>query len=148
MTERRVKLVRYAPETIDSGFRGAYRMRVEITEVEGPDLDIYLFIYRRGLASAYTGEAQDRFEAVCGPPQLASIPATTPDPDQSWPLFRLNYIELDFISASQAEVVWLQIVADTNALVSGLNKLDNLNIQQEVWCPGPPAEHSQSSASA
>lgn len=148
MTERRVKLVRYAPEVIDRGSYGAYRMRVDVAEVEGPDLDVHLFVYRRGPSSAYTGESQDVFEAVCGPPQLASVPPVTPDPEQSWPLFRFNRVELDFVSAAQAEAVWLQIVAEINALVSGLNKLDSLLVQQEVWCPGPPEGHSQSSVSA
>jgi hypothetical protein len=80
----------------------------------------------------------DSFEAVVGPSQLASYPAGAPDPDQGWPFYRLNYVELDVLSTAQAEAIWTEIQAETNILLTALERLSQLKLIQEVWCPTPP----------
>jgi len=136
--ERRVKLTRSASTQVNMSNYGAYRLRVEVTSVEGPDLDEYLFVYRRNSPSPYTGLNCDMFEAVCGPPQLATYPAGEPNPDIEWPYYRSNVIELDVASTQQADEIWQEIQAEICVLVEALNRLDNLKVVEVVWCPSPP----------
>ncbi len=147
MSIRRIRLTRSAATTVNFNNYGVYRLRIDVTDVEGPDLDANVFIYKRNPPSAYTSLSCDTFEAVAGPPQLASIPAGEPDPDQSWPFYRLPYVELDVASTAQAEQIWNEIQEEVCTLVAAMNRLDNLEVIQEVWCPGPPDSPSQSSQS-
>lgn len=140
MATRRIRLTRYAPETLIFNNYGAYRLRVEVTAVEGPDLDSNIFIYRRNPPSPYTTLNCDNFEAVAGPNQLAQYPAGEPDPDQGWPFYRLPYVELDVMSSEQAEAIWTEIQAEANALVGALDRLSQLVTVQDVWLPGPPPD--------
>lgn len=142
--ERRVKLTRSASTQVTMTNYGAYRLRVEITAVEGPDLDENLFIYRRNPPSPYNGLNRDTFEAVCGPPQLATYPAGEPDPDIAWPYYRSNTIELDVASTQQADAIWQEIQAEICMLVAALNRLDSLTVLEETWCPSPPTDTSLS----
>lgn len=144
---RRIRLTRSAPTLLQLNNYGAYRLRVEVTDFEGPDLDGNVFIYRHKPPSPYTALSCDTFEAVAGPPQLAAIPAGAADPDQSWPFYRLPYVELDVASTAQAEQIWNEIQAEVCVLIEALNRLDNLQVIQEVWCPSPPDPGSQSSQS-
>lgn len=147
MSTRRIRLTRYAANPVNLTNYGAYRLRVEVTAVEGPDLDENIFIYRRNAPSPYTQQSTDTFEAVAGPPQLAAIPAGEPNPDINWPLYRLPYVELDVASTSQAEAIWQEIQAEVCVLVEAMERLTNLQVVQEVWCPTPPDGNSQSSQS-
>lgn len=140
MATHRIRLTRYAPETIVFNNYGAYRLRVEVTAVEGPDLDANIFVYRRNPPSPYTTLNCDNFEAVAGPNQLAQYPAGEPDPDQGWPFYRLPYVELDVMSTEQAEAIWAEIQAEANALVGALDRLSQLVTVQDVWLPGPPPD--------
>jgi hypothetical protein len=135
---RRIRLTRYAANTVAFNNYGAYRLRIEVTAVEGPDLDENIFIYQRNPPSAYTNLSCDAFQAVAGPPQLAAIPAGEPDPELSWPYYRLNYVELDVASTAQADEIWNEIQAEVNALVAAMERLTQLQAVQDVWCPGPP----------
>ena len=47
MTTRRIRLTRYAATAVNFNNYGAYRLRVEVTGVEGADLDQNIFIYKR-----------------------------------------------------------------------------------------------------
>jgi len=122
-------------------------MRVEVTAVEGADLDEFIFIHKRNPPSAYTSLSCDNFEAVAGPPQLSAYPAGEPDADHGWPYYRLSYVELDFASTAQADSVWKEIQAEVCVLVDAMSRLTELNAVEDVWCPGPPASDSESSES-
>lgn len=141
---RRIRLTRYAATIVTSNNYGAYRLRIEVTAVEGPDLDENIFIYRRNPPSAYTTQSCDVFEAVSGPPQLAATPAGEPDPDMNWPYYRLNYVELDVASVAQADAIWQEILDEVNALVFAMDRLSALQAIQDVWCPDPPGSLSVS----
>jgi hypothetical protein len=147
MTTRRIRLTRYAATTINYNNYGAYRLRIEVTGVEGADLDANIFIYKRNPPSPYTDLDCDNFEAVAGPPQMAAIPAGAPNPDMEWPYYRLNYVELDVASATQADSIWAEIQAEACVLVSAMEKLTALQAIEDVWCPSPPDPGSTSSQS-
>ena len=144
MTTRRIRLTRYAAENVNYSYYGAYRMKVAVTDVEGDDLDKYIFIYQRHAASPYTTASQDEFSAVCGPSQMATVPAVTPDADKNWPFYRLDYVELDFMSLEQAEQAWADIQVEVCKLVDGMGKLTALKAIDDVWCPSAPPPSSQS----
>lgn len=135
---RYIQLRRYGTTAVALSNYGAYRLRVEAIAVVGPDLDTNIFIHKRKPPSPYTTLSCDTFEAVAGPPQLASIPAGAPDPDMSWPYYRLNYVELDVASSAQAESIWTEIQAEVCTLVKAMDRLTDLRTIQSVWCPGPP----------
>jgi len=141
---RRIRLTRSAATIVTTSNYGAYRIRIEVTGVEGPDLDGNIFVYRRNPPSAYTSQSCDVFEAVAGPPQLASIPAGEPDPDMNWPYYRLNYVELDVASVTQADAIWREILDEVNVLVYAMDRLTELQTIQDVWCPDPPGSESVS----
>jgi hypothetical protein len=144
---RRIRLTRYAATVVNFNNYGAYRLRIEVTAAEGPDLDEYIFIYKRNPPSAYTAQSCDTFEAVAGPSQLATYPAVEPNADQGWPYYRLNYVELDVASTAQADSIWNEIQAEVCVLVSAMERLTKLQAVDDVWCPEPPASPSQSSQS-
>jgi len=145
--QRRIRLTRYAANTVDMNNYGAYRLRVEVTAVEGPDLDEFVFIYRHNPPSAYTNQSVDTFEAVAGPPQVAMYPSGEANADQGWPYYRLNYVELDVMSTEQADSIWKEIQAEVCVLVDAMNRLDKLQAVEDVWCPDAPDSDSQPSQS-
>jgi|JI10StandDraft_1071094.scaffolds.fasta_scaffold1482808_1 hypothetical protein len=126
---------------------GAYRLRVEVEAVVGDWPDDCIFIYRRSPANAYTGQLCDYFEAMAGPAQFSDYPAGSPDPDHGWPFYRLNYVELDFISSAMAEYVWQEISRDALTLATALDRLDNLVPVNETWYPYEPDITESSSSS-
>jgi len=144
MTTRRIRLTRYAAENVNYTYYGAYRMKIAVTSVEGDDIDKYIFIYKRNPASPYTTISTDEFSAVCGPSQFATIPAGAPDADLNWPFYRLDYVELDFMSLDQAEQAWEDIKKEVGKLVEGMTKLTALKAIGDTWFPSPPPSTSQS----
>ena len=64
MTTRRIRLTRYAAQNVNYTYYGAYRMKVAVTDVEGDDLNKYVFIFRRNPVSPYTGANCDEFMEV------------------------------------------------------------------------------------
>ena len=147
MAINRIRLTKYAAENVNYSYYGAYRMKVAVTEICGDDIDKYVFIYQRHPASPYTNSSQDEFSAVCGPSQFATIPAGAPDANQGWPFFRLDYVELDFMSINQADQAWKDIKVEVGKLVEGMDKLTALVAVEDVWFPSAPASGSTSCSS-
>jgi len=148
MTTRRIRLVRYEAARVNFTYLSAYRMRVEVVEVEGEDIDPYIFIYKKGVVNPYSNSAcTDEFQAVIGPSQYATIPAGEPDPNKSWPYYRLNYFEVDFMSEAQAMRVWEVVKREVCILVEAMGKLTQLEQVEEAWCPDEPGDESTESES-
>jgi hypothetical protein len=145
---RRIRLVRYEVQNINWQFFGAYRMRVEVPEVEGDDLDPHIFIYQRGLVSPYTGQVQDEFVAIAGPAQMADIPVGEPDANRYYPYYRLNYIEQDFTSEELAMEVWRTIQREAAVLCEAMGRFTQLTAVEDVWLPTVPTTGNSQSASA
>lgn len=142
---RRIQLTKSETGTVVFGNYGAYRLRIDVTDFEGNDIDGNVFIYRRNAPSPYTELSTDVFEAVAGPPQLADYPAGAPNPDQGWPYYRLNYVELDVASSAQAESIWNEIEQEVGILIEAMNRLDTLKTTQVVWIPDAPDTSTSSS---
>lgn len=142
---RRIQLTKFETGTVVFANYGAYRLRVEVTDFEGNDIDGNVFIYRRNPESPYTELNTDVFEAVAGPPQLADYPAGAPDPDQGWPYYRLNYVELDVASSAQAQAIWDEIQREVAVLIEAMNRLDTLKTTEVLWIPSAPDTSTSSS---
>jgi len=148
MATRRIRLTRYAAENVNYTYYGAYRMKIAVTDIEGDDIDKYVFIYQRHPVSPYTGVSEDEFAAVCGPSQFATIPAGAPNAEQNWPFFRLDYVELDFMSIDQADQAWEDIKVEVGKLVEGMGKLTALKAVEDLWFPDAPPPTSQSESTS
>lgn len=134
----RIKLVRYEVQNVNHFYYGTYRMRVEVEQVEGEGLDPYIFVYKRPPASPYVDTTPDDFIAVAGPPQMADIPIAEPDPQKSWPFFRLDYIELDFAAQSLALDLWEKIQEEARVLCEAMGRYTQLVVAEEIWLPDIP----------
>ena len=147
MTERRILLTRFEAVNVNYKRYGVYRMRIEASDAEGDDLDNYIFIYKRNPVSPYTNQNCDPFCAVVGPAQMAQYPPGEPDPDNNWPFYRLDFVELDFPSQTRADAAWSIIKQEACLLVEGLGKLTQLQAVETIWCPSPPDSISSQSES-
>ena len=143
----RIRLARYAVENIQWLYFGAYRMRVEATEVEGDGLDKYNFIYQRGTMNQYLGQYCDEFVAIAGPSQIADIPIGEPDPERYYPYYRLDYMECDFTAESLALEVWEVIQREAAILCQGMARFQQLSAVEDVWVPSAPESSDSESAS-
>jgi hypothetical protein len=146
MSTRRISLTRYEPEYVNFTHYSAYRLRIEVSDHEGDDIDPFVFIYRREPIDPYTEQQCDTFCAVIGPSQYATIPAGSPDPERSYPFFRLSYVELDFISRQEALDFWELIQQEVCILVNAMGKLTQLVAVETVHCPSPPEDVSESAS--
>ena len=135
---RRICLTRSATTATSYTNYGTYRLRVDVAVATGPDIDANIFVYRRNPPSPYTTLSTDIFEAVAGPQQLAGVPAGAPNPDLSWPYYRLDYIELDVASTAQADSIWAEIQAEVQELLDAMDRLEKLQVIQTVWFPAAP----------
>ena len=144
---RRLKIDRYVPELVTNANYGAYRMRIVVSEAEGPDITRNIFIFKREPPSPHTDSDVDMFQAVAGPEQMASIPESEPNEDLNWPYFRLSELEMDFHSSYQADTVYNEILREAESLIAAFNRLDHLRLQSEVWIPSAPEDSQSESVS-
>lgn len=135
---RGVRLRKYTPSVQVALNFGAYRLRLEITAVNGPDLDTNLFVFQRVPSTPTDTEPRDYFVAVASPTQIATTPIGAPVEEVDWPYFRDSSIELDCVSATQADQIYTAVVEELSTLLQVLNRLDTLQPDNEFWI-GTPA---------
>jgi hypothetical protein len=138
VTDYRLKLTRLAAQAVAHQSYGAYRLRIEASDAEGEGFDANVFIHRRLPPSPYTQDTVDEFQAVVGPPQMASYPIGEPDPDLNWPYLRLSSVTLDVASLTEADMIWKSIQEQVTVLLRTMAKLDNLQVEEVVWIPSAP----------
>lgn len=147
MTQHAIQLHRYEPVNVNFHYFSAYRMRVEVADIVGDGFDQHIFIYQKRPVSPYSGLGCDTFCAIAGPSQFSTIPAVEADPQKSYPYYRLNYVELDFISRKEALQAWEVIQKEVAILVEAMGKLAQLAIVESPWFPAAPADDSTTSES-
>jgi hypothetical protein len=141
---RRIQLRRSDVAKINFVYIAAWRMRVQVMQYEGPDVDPYVFIYKRGAPNPYTGDTCDSFQAICGPADL-EIPIGAPSATQNWPFYRLDWMECDFRSQIHANAVWDVIQTEVAVLLEGMGTLSQLKQTAELWIPSPPDRYESES---
>lgn len=145
---RRLKLTRSQLTEVNFQYLGAFRLRVEASDPTDSGADPYIFLYNRRPLNPYDQTAADDFMAVASPGDLAEYPVGEPDGRTTYPIFRLDYVELDFRSTEQAEKVWLLIVAEADTLMKALDRMEQLVPTEEVWVGAAPDAGSSESGSA
>ncbi len=144
---RRLKLTKYAVTHVNYDYLGAYRMRIEASDAE--DVEPHVFLYRRGQVNPYTGTTSDTFFAVASPVDMAEYPPLAPDPNTSFPFFRLSFIELDFRATRLALEAYQTIVTEVDTLLKALDRLEQLTPVETVWVgAGAPADDSPGTSSS
>jgi hypothetical protein len=144
---RAVKLKRYVPTVQQLSYYGAYRLKLEITDVSGDDLDVNLFLFQRTPATATDVVPRDYFAAIVSPSQLATVPVGAPNEDIAWPYFRSNEVELDCVSSQQADDFYGVVMEEITTLILALNRLDTLASVEEIWIPSTPPDSESGSGS-
>jgi hypothetical protein len=142
---RRLKLTKYNVPNVNYQYLGAYRLRVEATDPLNTGADPHVFMFLRAPDNS-DGSTDDYFHAVASPPDMADYPVGAPTTGTPYPFFRLDYVELDFRSVSDANEALEVIVREVNALLLSLAILDKLVPAEEFWV-GEPAEAAGSSSS-
>lgn len=145
---RRLKLTKLQVTEVNYQFLGAFRLRVEATDPIDSGADPYVFLYNRRPLNPYTETQDDDFHAIASPGDLAEYPVGEPNGLTTYPFFRLDYVELDFRSTEQAEATWLLIVAEVDALMKALDRMETLVPTDEVWVGAAPDAGASDSGSA
>lgn len=127
---RGVTLTRYEVANVDYHWLSAFRLRIVASDALGMDERVFLF--RRGSLNPYTNERTDYFITVCSPVDMEDFPAGEPDPEKTYPFFRLDEVTLDFRTSADAEAAWDVILGEVENLVTALNTLENLTATIEV----------------
>lgn len=128
---RRLQLRRFAVRNVDSQWYSAYRLRVEAHAAENVDPNV--FVYRRDPANPYTGDVTDTFFTVASPVDMSEFPPGQPNPGNAVPFFRQSWIELDFRSTFEAMQAWKLILLEVSTLLDALNRLDELQLVEQLW---------------
>ena len=93
-------------------------------------MDNEVFLYLRGTVNPETGALADRFSNVCSPPDMAEYPIDGPVGQP--PFYRRSTVDLVFRSRAEAEDCWVAIQAEVQSLIDSLNRLDTLDLVDEV----------------
>jgi hypothetical protein len=141
---RAIKLKKFAVTNVNYTYLSAFRLRVEVEVSHG--IEPQIFVYRRDLANPYTGDVLDTFFTIASPVDMEEYPPEEPDPQKAYPFFRKRFVELDFRSSKLAEEAWLLIVEETQTLIHAMNRLEALELVEEVWI-GPYPEDPATSHS-
>lgn len=133
---RRVHLVKTASTLVNVTWAGALRVRIEATEAEGLEKEV--FVFRRNPLNPYTSDQLDEFMTVASPVDMSEYPIGEPDVDKAYPFFRKSVVELDFRSTLLADEAWMLIVEEVRVLTEALDRLEDLQPAEDMWIPTPP----------
>lgn len=144
----RLKLTRLEADPINYQYVGAYRLRIEASDPSNSGAPTDVFIWHQLPVNPFTEEADERCIAVCSPADIAEYPVGAPDPDATYPFFRRDYLEFDLRSRSLVNSVWTAVMQAVDQLLNGLELLEELEVQQEVWIGGEPDSGDSDSESS
>ncbi len=140
---RRIKLERLGVENANVAYLGAYRLQVQVAEIE--DMPEEIFIHERKV-DPDTAEITDTFCAVASPVDIYEMPINAPNSESAY--FRKSSMDGYVRSTAEAEDIWNSIQRETCILIEALNRYDTLTVIATTWCPEAPPDSSDSSASS
>jgi hypothetical protein len=119
-----------------------YRFRVEV--VEAVEITDKIFRYLMMEKNPRTNEEYGRFDGVCDPYHIETIPEDEPTTgsDPAW--FRLNYVDLIVETRSIADEALELIQEDIEGLLAAYDRMDTLQTTLE-WEFGTAPDSSSSS---
>lgn len=144
---RRLKIVKSQLNEVNFDLLGAFRLRVDVTDPTESGADPYVFLYNMRPVNPYDGSQIADFMAIASPGDLAEYPIGEPNTHTTYPIFRLNYVELDFRATSQADETWLLIVSEITTLLQSMDRMTQLVPVAEVWVGDELTEGASESVS-
>lgn len=145
---RRLKLTKFGVTQINYQWAGAYRLRVEASDPSGAGNDPYVFLHRRDPVNPYAGTADDVFFAVASPADIAEYPVGAPDGLTAYPIFRLNSFEIDLRALALVDEVWTVVKNEVSNLLVAMDRLEELEVEEETWVGDAPEDSDSDSSSA
>jgi len=142
---RSIRLSRSVPVRYDRNALQGYRMVVTVTSAYWMSSSI--FVFRRFSAGAGETEPRDEFTNVASPADMEEYPENAPN-ETGRPFFRLSSADLVLRNLEDANEVWEYIQEEVAALVTGLDRMDDLELQEEVFFGSSSSSSSYSSYSS
>jgi hypothetical protein len=130
---RGLRLQRFSIRNANHWHLRVFRLRVEVAEVSS-DMTEYVFVYRRNPPDPNSGEVFDEFCAVASITDLSEYPIGDPDPNNAFPFFRKNFVEVDVRSSQEFAEAWELLKTHVCELVEALDRADDLVLDEEFTC--------------
>lgn len=145
MPQRYVRLHIEAPAP--ATFLGRPSFRCAITVKEAIGLPREIFAFKRTVVDFARGEFQDEFSFVCDPYALSAYPVGEPHPGSSEPYFRKAEIDILLPSVRIYDRFVMEVKQQIEHLLYMMDRLDRLQVQEDLWIPNDPCSSSSSSSS-
>jgi len=120
------------------------RVRIEAANAELMPEKIFAYLLLPMKPAA--GEREGAFSHVCSPTDLAEFPEDDPVPGVRPEWFRLNYVDVQLRSRSEAKQFIQDVIDDVQRLKSTLDTMDTLQSGGTIWVGSPPSDSSSSEA--
>ncbi len=106
----------------DSGLAPGFRLTIACSAAT--EMPTAIFRYRSLSPSAPDGSRRSAFDGVCSPSDLEDHPQDAPEPESGPGWFRLAVVDLVFRSRAEVDETRSAILAEIDALIKTLNRLD------------------------
>lgn len=143
----RLTLTKYQVANVSYLTLGAYRLRVEASDPRSSGADPNVFLYQQRPPNPYNGEVLSDYLGVAGPVDMTEYPVGVPREGTTFPIFRLDFFEIDLRGVDQAREAWLIAVEEVSRLLTAFDALERLEPETSVEL-GTPEGGSSSSSSA
>ena len=141
---RFIKLTRFSTKNANVHYISGFNLFVQAGMAIG--MSDKVFIHQRSAPDTYTGEVCDEFVTIAGPVDMEEWPENDPDPSLPAAFFRKSTADVIVRSTAEAQILWEHMKKEVCILVDALNRLDELKLTEEFWCPGIPPEDSSESS--
>jgi hypothetical protein len=128
-------------------FHGTDGVRVRIEAAEAALMPDKVFAYLLLPMKPAAGEREGAFSHICSPTDLAEYPEDDPLPGVRPEFFRLNYVDVQLRSRSEAKAFIQDVCDDVQRLKNTLDLMDTLQTGGSLWIGGAPAPDVSSSES-
>jgi hypothetical protein len=128
-------------------FHGTDGIRVRIEAADAELMSDKVFAYLLLPMKPAAGEREGAFSHVCSPTDLAEYPEDEPIPGVRPEFFRLNYVDVQLRSRSEAKAFIQDVTDDVQRLKTTLDIMDTLQTGGSVWIGDEPEPEVSSSES-
>jgi len=148
MAGRRLKLQKYELLHVNFLYLGGFRLRVEASDPLGSGADPNVFLFLRDVLNPYDQTIDDLFQGVASVVDMAEYPVGEPNNNTTYPMFRLDFFEIDLRTTELAQKTWLLVQEEVSNLLLILDRMEQLEPTEEVWVGAPEEDEGGSSSSS
>ena len=143
MSQRGITLVRFGPKaSLSVGRKDSNRLRIT---VEDPiQMSRFIFLHSKRIDDE---TESDEFHSIASPVGLTIYPVGAPDPEQTLPFFRKDFVDVILQDEKMVLTTFNAIHFDVAVLIEALDKLELLINDELIRC-GEEAEESESESSS